>query len=151
MLTRLWKTEREIATSMPLTVIAPLEQRERLDDEAGHEIGQPVVGEIQCLVGHIMGNRHVRVVREVEVSQQRSTANDSLQLFATGDSAGDLDEDHGRRRPERSSTQEMHDERRGNGGGFAEMLLDLRQVTSSDRRWRQQGDVRPDEIRLRIP
>ena len=47
MLTRLRKTEREIATPVPLTVIAPLEQRERVDNEAGHEIGQPVVGEIQ--------------------------------------------------------------------------------------------------------
>jgi hypothetical protein len=129
MLVRSRKTEREVATPVPLTVVPPLEQGERVYDEAGHEISQSVVGEIQCLVGHIVGNRHMGVVRKVEVSQQRPAANDSLQLLATGDSTRDLDENHGRRRPERSGTQQVHDERRGDGGGLAEMLFDLGQLT----------------------
>src|SRR6476619_2786940 len=45
----------------------------------------------------------------------------------------------------------MHDELRGDGGGFAETLFDLGQVTPRDRRWRHQRDVRPGQVRLRIP
>ena len=42
-----------------LTVVARSNRVNASDDEAGDEISQPVVGEIQCLVGYIVGNRHV--------------------------------------------------------------------------------------------
>ena len=86
----------ELAAPVPALVGVAREQHEARHLEAGDEPGQPVVGGVEGGVVDVVGDRHVRVVREVEIALERAAADRRLELLAVADAARDLDEHHRR-------------------------------------------------------
>src|ERR687890_2430042 len=74
--------EREVLPRDPYPVDFLLEHGERRHREAGLEAGQPVVRAVQGVLGDVVGDGHVRVVREAGLPGQRSGAHRRLQPLA---------------------------------------------------------------------
>ena len=136
--------QREVAGGLPADHVVVDVEVEARDVELALEVGELAERPVQQVVGQVVGDRDVRVVRERDVDVERPAAYGGRQLLAAGDPLDDRHEHHRRDGTEGAGAAQVHAEAPELRGDVLEVLLDLVEVGVGHLgRW-DQGDVRGD-------
>src|SRR5699024_8089306 len=143
-------TEREICDLAPDAVQPVLVQAEMHHREGRLEIGEHLLGRAEGLFLDPVGDRDVRVIRELQLLGENAAGQGLLEPATRGLPTAQPHEHHRGDRPEGGGAGQVDHERGMVRGHGLQMVFHPRKVLGLDVRGRYQGDVRGHRLCQRI-